>query len=139
VPNDGDGDEGEARAIEEDSGGVDQAGRCVEVDTAVFYDERLADQARQVCARCPVKQPCLECALTVDRGYDFGMGWDDTKGDGIMRELHPLSGADPLVAQSLQDRHHADNRRWSCHRGLGAHSCRDRHHDCCSSAVKDVA
>jgi hypothetical protein len=96
VPNDGDGDEGEARAIEEDSGGVDQAGRCVEVDTAVFYDERLADQARQVCARCPVKQPCLECALTVDRGYDFGMGWDDTKGDGIMRELRPLSGADPL-------------------------------------------
>jgi Transcription factor WhiB len=96
VPNDGDGDEGEARAVEEDSGGVDQAGRCVEVDTAVFYDERLADQARQVCARCPVKQPCLECALSVDRGYDFGMGWDDTKGDGIMRELHPLSGADPL-------------------------------------------
>jgi hypothetical protein len=96
VPNDGDGDEGEARAVEEDSGGVDQAGRCVEVETAVFYDERLADQARQVCARCPVKQPCLECALTVDRGYDFGMGWDDTKGDGIMRELHPLSGADPL-------------------------------------------
>ncbi len=59
MPNDGDGDEGEARAVEEDSGGVDQAGRCVEVDTAVFYDERLADQARQVCARCPVKQPCL--------------------------------------------------------------------------------
>jgi hypothetical protein len=96
VPNDGDGDEGEARAVEEDSGGVDQAGRCVEVDTAVFYDERLADQARQVCARCPVKQPCLECALTLDRGFDFGMGWDDTKGDGIMREVHSLSGADPL-------------------------------------------
>ena len=41
-------------------------GACVEVDTAVFYDERLADQARRVCARCPVKRQCLEFALATN-------------------------------------------------------------------------
>ena len=39
---------------------------CHGTDLNLFYPERghSAGQARQVCARCPVRQPCLEYALS---------------------------------------------------------------------------
>ena len=39
---------------------------CRGTDLDLFYPERgePADPARQVCARCPVRQPCLEYALS---------------------------------------------------------------------------
>jgi WhiB family transcriptional regulator, redox-sensing transcriptional regulator len=43
-----------------------QQAACHGTDLNLFYPERgqSADPARQVCARCPVRQPCLEYALS---------------------------------------------------------------------------
>jgi WhiB family redox-sensing transcriptional regulator len=43
-----------------------QQASCRGTDLDVFYPERgqTARPARQVCARCPVRQPCLEYALS---------------------------------------------------------------------------
>lgn len=47
--------------------------RCTEVDQELFFPEpgRTADNARSVCARCPVRQPCLQFAL--DNRIDHGI------------------------------------------------------------------
>jgi len=42
--------------------------RCRGVDPGVFYpvsDEDEASEAKEICAECPVREPCLEYALTV--------------------------------------------------------------------------
>lgn len=46
---------------------------CHGADSDVFFPERgeSADPARQVCARCPVRQPCLVYAL--DEGIAHGI------------------------------------------------------------------
>jgi WhiB family redox-sensing transcriptional regulator len=46
---------------------------CRGTDPGLFFPERgePADPARQVCARCPVRQPCLACAL--DNGITHGV------------------------------------------------------------------
>jgi WhiB family transcriptional regulator, redox-sensing transcriptional regulator len=42
--------------------------RCRGVDPEVFYpvsdDDEAADEAKAVCALCPVREPCLEFALS---------------------------------------------------------------------------
>jgi WhiB family transcriptional regulator, redox-sensing transcriptional regulator len=42
--------------------------RCRGVDPEVFYpvsdDEEAADEAKEICALCPVREPCLEFALS---------------------------------------------------------------------------
>jgi WhiB family transcriptional regulator, redox-sensing transcriptional regulator len=42
--------------------------RCRGVDPEVFYpvsdDEEAADEAKAICALCPVREPCLEFALS---------------------------------------------------------------------------
>ena len=41
---------------------------CREVDTKVFFKLRTED-AKRICAKCPVRKPCLEFALQeVDAG-----------------------------------------------------------------------
>jgi WhiB family transcriptional regulator, redox-sensing transcriptional regulator len=46
---------------------------CRGADPDVFFPERgeSADPARQVCARCPARQPCLVYAL--DNGITYGV------------------------------------------------------------------
>ena len=45
-----------------------QLARCRGVDPEVFYpvsdDEDAADEAKSICALCPVRETCLEYALT---------------------------------------------------------------------------
>ena len=42
--------------------------RCRGVDPEVFYpvsdDDEAADEAKSICALCPVREPCLEFALS---------------------------------------------------------------------------
>jgi WhiB family redox-sensing transcriptional regulator len=44
-----------------------QFARCRGVDPEVFYpvsdEEEAAEEAKAICALCPVRQPCLEFAL----------------------------------------------------------------------------
>jgi WhiB family transcriptional regulator, redox-sensing transcriptional regulator len=43
-----------------------QHGACRGLDPAIFYplDDEDAEPAKDVCAGCPVRQPCLEHALS---------------------------------------------------------------------------
>ena len=44
-----------------------QQARCRGVDPATFYpvsDEDDALEAKEICAECPVREPCLEYAIT---------------------------------------------------------------------------
>jgi len=45
-----------------------QMARCRGVDPEVFYpvsdDDDAADEAKSICALCPVREPCLEFALS---------------------------------------------------------------------------
>lgn len=77
--------------------------RCREVGIEIFFPYQAtanADyrEARQVCARCPVRQPCLNAALAAeggsDRAYRGGM-W----GGLTPEERHDLAhGRDEDVA-----------------------------------------
>jgi WhiB family redox-sensing transcriptional regulator len=43
-----------------------QRGRCNGADPAVFYpedDDDPAEDAKRICASCPVREPCLEHAI----------------------------------------------------------------------------
>ena len=45
-----------------------QLARCRGVDPEVFYpvsdDDEAAEEAKSICALCPVREPCLEFALS---------------------------------------------------------------------------
>lgn len=45
-----------------------QLARCRGVDPEIFYpvsdDDDAAHEAKEICAVCPVREPCLEFALT---------------------------------------------------------------------------
>ena len=47
-----------------------ERGRCKGADPEIFYpedeeNEALADEAKAICALCPVRETCLEHAITV--------------------------------------------------------------------------
>jgi WhiB family transcriptional regulator, redox-sensing transcriptional regulator len=44
-----------------------QAARCRGIDPDVFHpqSDEEADEAKAICASCPVREPCLEYALVV--------------------------------------------------------------------------
>jgi WhiB family redox-sensing transcriptional regulator len=54
-----------------------QRARCARpgVDPDLFYSDRRGDlaAAKRLCARCPVRQPCLEDALAAPALYDDGI------------------------------------------------------------------
>jgi WhiB family transcriptional regulator, redox-sensing transcriptional regulator len=57
---------------------------CRNVDTELFFPigpiGRAAAEARQakaICARCPVRQPCLTYALATHQGYGIWGGYDE--------------------------------------------------------------
>jgi WhiB family transcriptional regulator, redox-sensing transcriptional regulator len=72
---------------------------CRGTDLDVFYPERgqTAGPARQVCAACPVRQPCLEYALSnrITSGIWGGL---------TERERRPLQSAWVKEAQRDRDR-----------------------------------
>ncbi len=43
-----------------------QKGACRGLDPAIFYpaSDEEADEAKSICATCPVREPCIEYALT---------------------------------------------------------------------------
>ena len=47
-----------------------QKGACRGLDPAIFYppSEEEAGQAKAICTTCPVREPCLEYALTNREG-----------------------------------------------------------------------
>ena len=76
-----------------------QQAACHGTDLNMFYPERgeTADPARQVCARCPVRQPCLEYALS--NRIMFGI-W----GGLTERERRPLQSKWVMAERRDRDR-----------------------------------
>ena len=53
--------------VERSSTSWQQAARCRGIDPDVFHPQsnEEADEAKAICASCPVREPCLEYALVV--------------------------------------------------------------------------
>ncbi len=53
--------------VERSSTSWQQAARCRGIDPDVFHpqSDEEADEAKAICASCPVREPCLEYALVV--------------------------------------------------------------------------
>jgi WhiB family transcriptional regulator, redox-sensing transcriptional regulator len=53
--------------VERSSTSWQQAARCRGIDPDVFHpqSDEEADEAKAICASCPVREPCLEYALIV--------------------------------------------------------------------------
>jgi Transcription factor WhiB len=77
-----------------------QLAACHDVDLNVFFPERgePAGPARQVCAACPVREPCLEYALSNRITHGIWGGLTE-------RERRPLRSR--LVQDSRRDRDRA--------------------------------
>ena len=76
-----------------------QQAACHGTDLNLFYPERgqSAGPARQVCARCPVPQPCLEYALSNRISHGIWGGLTE-------RERRPLQSAWVQDARRERDR-----------------------------------
>jgi WhiB family transcriptional regulator, redox-sensing transcriptional regulator len=72
---------------------------CRGTDLDLFYPERgqTAEPARQVCAACPVRQPCLEYALSNRITHGIWGGLTE-------RERRPLQSAWVQAARRERDR-----------------------------------
>lgn len=61
---------------------------CAQVDPAIFYPEkgRQSDDAKKICARCPVAAECLEYGLEKSDGWGTwgGLAPEDRK--KVLRE-----------------------------------------------------
>lgn len=68
-----------------------ESAACRHVDTELFFPVSRrgraaaeARQARAICARCPVREPCLSYALATRQAYGIWGGYDDEE----RRRLH---------------------------------------------------
>lgn len=64
-----------------------QHGKCRGVDPEVFYpvNEDDAAQAKAICDSCPVRQPCLEWALTDRERYGVWGGLTERERRRLLR------------------------------------------------------
>jgi WhiB family redox-sensing transcriptional regulator len=66
-----------------------QQARCRGVDPATFYpvsDEDEAVGAKEICAECPVREPCLEYALTVREKHGVWGGRTERERRRLIRQ-----------------------------------------------------
>lgn len=65
-----------------------RAGKCREVHPAVFFpsDGVGVEVARKLCADCPVKEPCLEYAITNRIDHGVWGGASERERRRIMRQ-----------------------------------------------------
>lgn len=70
-------------------------GRCAEMKPATFFpsDGVGVDAARHICADCPVKEPCLEYALSnhIDHGVWGGTSERERRRIARRRRLDPVT------------------------------------------------
>lgn len=66
-----------------------QQARCRGVDPETFYpvsDEDPALAAKEICAECPVREPCLEYALTVREKHGVWGGRTERERRRLIRQ-----------------------------------------------------
>lgn len=83
--------------------GAGQAAACGGVDSATFFDEEYVDEAKAICATCPLRAKCLSYAVECE---EFGVwGGATAEERAELRGLRPVWTPDErLLAQELRDR-----------------------------------
>lgn len=78
-----------------------ESAACRHADTELFFpvsrSGRSAAEARQakaICARCPVRQPCLSYALATHQAYGIWGGYDDEERRVLHRQQREPTAAD---------------------------------------------
>ena len=63
--------------------------RCADIDPEIFFPphDDPATEARQICARCPVRDECLAYALDADERYGIWGGLDPDERRNLRRRL----------------------------------------------------
>jgi WhiB family redox-sensing transcriptional regulator len=59
-----------------------QRAACRGTDPELFFDSRRSARAKQICAICPVRDACLEAALTVEL-FEHVQQLDEGRGGAI--------------------------------------------------------
>jgi WhiB family redox-sensing transcriptional regulator len=66
-----------------------QQAHCRGADPAIFYpvsDDDEAPEAKEICAGCPVREPCLEYALTVREKHGVWGGLTERERRRLVRQ-----------------------------------------------------
>ncbi|QIV79575.1 WhiB family transcriptional regulator (plasmid) [Mycolicibacterium frederiksbergense] len=88
--------------------------RCPETDPEAFFPEKggSTKEAKKVCQRCPVKDPCLQWALDNDERFGVWGGLSERERRRLQRGLDPNRTTDgeivepqalPAIAASTED------------------------------------
>ena len=81
-----------------------QRGLCREIPPAVFFpsDGVGVEAARRICATCPVKEPCLEYALTnrIDHGVWGGASERQRRRMAKKRRIE-VTASEPYLAVAV--------------------------------------
>jgi WhiB family transcriptional regulator, redox-sensing transcriptional regulator len=79
---------------------------CRHVDTELFFpvgrgSRAMAEtqQAKAICARCPVRQPCLAYALATGQAYGIWGGYDEDE-RRVHRQRRESAGGSPAGHQA---------------------------------------
>jgi WhiB family transcriptional regulator, redox-sensing transcriptional regulator len=80
---------------------------CRHVDTELFFpvgrgSRAMAEtqQAKAICARCPVRQPCLAYALATGQAYGIWGGYDEDERRVLHRQRRESAGGSPAGHQA---------------------------------------
>lgn len=66
---------------------------CAQVDPEVWFPEKgqSTKDAKRICARCPVQQPCLDWALAKDERFGVYGGLSERERRKLKRQMTPES------------------------------------------------
>lgn len=72
-----------------------QRGACVGLDPEVFYphSDEEADEAKRICATCPVREPCLEFALDTREAEGVWGGTTSRERRRLLRQRRKTAAA----------------------------------------------
>lgn len=80
---------------------------CRHADTELFFPigrgsraMAEAQQAKTICARCPVRQPCLAYALATGQAYGIWGGYDEQERRALHRQRRESAGVTPSAHQA---------------------------------------
>lgn len=89
---------GAPQPVDEDWAGK---ARCPETDPEAFFPEKggSTNEAKKVCQRCPVKDPCLQWALDNDERFGVWGGMSERERRRLQRGLDPNRTTDGEIAE----------------------------------------
>ena len=72
-----------------------QRGACRGLDAAIFYpaSDEEAGEAKAICARCPVREPCLEFALSTRESDGIWGGATERERRRLLRQRRKRAAA----------------------------------------------